>query len=154
MELILERNYLPRGTNGKLYLKGQIIPFCYTIELPWQQNAPQHSCIPQGTYTVVLRSSEKFKTHLHILDVPGREWILIHPANDALAELRGCIAPVSLHTGEGSGTLSRRAFEKLMNKVMGAFNKSEPLLLTIVQADDALHEQNMINENDLKKSQG
>ena len=153
MELILERNYLPRGTNGKLYLKGQNIPFCYTIELPWQQNAPQHSCIPEGTYTVVLRSSEKFKTHLHILDVPGREWILIHPANDALTELRGCIAPVSVHTGEGSGTLSRRAFEKLMNKVMGAFNKPEPLLLTITKAD-ALREQNKINENDPKKSQG
>ena len=47
------------------------------------------------------------------LDVPGREGIDIHPANDALKELKGCIAPVSKTTGEGKGVYSRRAFYKL-----------------------------------------
>jgi len=38
---------------------------------------------------------------------------LIHPANDAQAELKGCIAPVTSFTGAGKGTSSRAAMHKL-----------------------------------------
>jgi hypothetical protein len=43
---------------------------------------------------------------LQILNVPGREYILIHPADEALRELKGCIAPVRLLTGAGKGMCS------------------------------------------------
>jgi hypothetical protein len=42
---------------------------------------------------------------LQILNVPGRKYILIHPANEVLRELKGCIAPVRL-TGAGKGICS------------------------------------------------
>jgi hypothetical protein len=63
-------------------------------------------------------------------DVPGRALILIHPANDALAELRGCIAPVSLLTGQGKGTGSRKAFSRLLKLVTAAL-ESGPVFITI-----------------------
>lgn len=71
---------------------GDIIHNSVTLELPWRDNAPQVSCIPEGTYAVVSRQSEKFDWHYHVLDVPGREWILFHPGNYT-RELRGCILP-------------------------------------------------------------
>lgn len=137
MEWILERSYHTLGTNGKLFIKGQTLPFCFTIELPWQQNTAQLSCIPEGAYPLVLRQSEKFKTHLHVQNVPGRQLILVHPANDALAELKGCIAPVSVLTGNGQGKLSRRAFERLLAVAKDVFSKNETLLLTITSPHGA-----------------
>ena len=131
MQLILEREYHASGTNGHLYIEGLETPFCYTIELPWQNNLPMRSCIPEGTYPIVKRYSKKFKQHLQVVSVPGREFILIHPANHALLQLKGCIAPVSVLTGEGLGTLSQRAFLRLYKKVSAAIEKDEAILLTI-----------------------
>jgi hypothetical protein len=68
-------------------------------------------------------------------DVPGRALILIHPANNALAELRGCIAPVSLLTGEGTGTGSRKAFSRLLKLVTAAL-ESGPVFITIKSKKD------------------
>ncbi|WP_322348418.1 DUF5675 family protein [Marivirga arenosa] len=47
-------------------------------------------------------------------NLPGRSWILIHPANDALTELQGCIAPVMKLSGIGKGIHSRKAMDKLL----------------------------------------
>ena len=52
-----------------------------------------------------------------MINVKNRKYILLHPANNALKELNGCIAPVSQITGEGRGNESRKAFEKLKNLV-------------------------------------
>jgi hypothetical protein len=60
--------------------------------------------------------------------VNDRELILIHPANDALKELRGCIAPVSILTGPGKGILSRNAFQKLVSIVFEAQQKTTVFL--------------------------
>jgi hypothetical protein len=84
---------------------------CYTIELPWEDNLPQRSCIPEGRYELKKRYSTRFGQHLLLVNVKDQELILIHPANDALKELRGCIAPVSILTGPGKGILSRNAFQ-------------------------------------------
>lgn len=65
---------------------------CCTLELPWRNNMRQVSCIPEGTYQVVRRSSPKFKDHYHLLQVPGREFILIHPGNYT-SQIMGCILP-------------------------------------------------------------
>ena len=131
MNIIIERTYHPQGTNGTVYIEGQATPLCYSIELPWQNNEPQISCIPEGTYPVEKRYSQKFKWHLHLKDVPGRALILIHPANKALKELRGCIAPVTKITGIGQGILSRRAGNLLVEKVEEAIQKNETLFITL-----------------------
>lgn len=131
MDMQLQRcEYHPRGTNGRLLVKGRFI--CHTIELPWQNNAPRISCIPEGNYTVVKRYSRKFKWHLHLTDVPGRKWILIHPANHAIQELKGCIAPVTEITAPGEGSLSRKAFRALMQEADSAIAGNETLSLTII----------------------
>jgi hypothetical protein len=66
-----------------------------------------------------------------VMDVPGRDRILIHPANDAVKDLLGCIAPVTELTGPGKGTLSRIANEKLKVLVLAALDRNEKVFLNI-----------------------
>ncbi len=129
MELQLYRNQFERGTNGALFFQGQFV--CFTIELPWKENARNVSCIPDGRYELKLWFTDRFKHHLVIQGVPGRSGILIHTANDALKELRGCIAPVTHLTGIGTGILSRKALDHLLMLIERSRLKKEPLFLNI-----------------------
>ena len=129
MELELRRYYLPEGTNGDLFEDAVLI--CHTIELPWRNNAHGLSCITEGRYRLIKRFSEKFKWHLCVCDVPNRDLILIHPANDAAKQLEGCIAPVSFLTGAGCGGESRKAFEKLKALVFPCLEKGEAVFIII-----------------------
>jgi hypothetical protein len=131
MELELLRTYYPEGTNGKILIEGKLIS--YGIELPWKNNHARVSCIPEGRYELEKRWSPKFLRHLQLMDVKDRDYILIHPANDALHELKGCIAPVSFLTGPGKGTGSRVALKKLTTLVFAALDQSKPVFLTIKQ---------------------
>lgn len=129
MELELVRTYYPNGTNGELFLDGNKV--CSTIELPWKDNQPQVSCIPEGRYALRKRYSPKLKHHLLVTGVAGRQWILLHAANDALKELKGCIAPVSFLTGEGKGNQSRKALAKIIVLAYPELEKGKPVFLTI-----------------------
>ena len=129
MVLVLNRTYFPEGTQGVLEWNGTIV--CYTIELPWLGNQKRISCIPEGEYILQKRFSPKFKWHLHLMNVPGRDLILIHPANDAKTELLGCIATVALHTGIGKGSSSRIALEKLKVIVYKALSYNEEVKIRI-----------------------
>lgn len=132
MELELIRTYFPNGTNGELRLKQNKPAFiCFTIELPWLDNKQRVSCIPEGRYELTKRYSPKFGHHLLVNEVKGRELILIHPANDAIKELKGCIAPVSVCTGEGRGNNSRLALKKLLALVYVAMERKEKVFLTV-----------------------
>ena len=68
----------------------------HTLELPWKNNEKKISCIPTGEYNVVKRYSEKYGNHFHILNVPNRDYILIHAAN-YVNQLLGCIAVGDQH---------------------------------------------------------
>ncbi len=129
MELELIRTYFPNGTNGELLQNNKRV--CSTIELPWFANKQKVSCIPEGRYELTKRYSLKFGHHLLLKEVKGRELILIHPANDAVKELKGCIAPVSVCTGEGKGTNSRLALKKLLALVYVAMERKENVFLTV-----------------------
>lgn len=131
MELVLSRTYHASGTNGFLHLNGK--PLCFTIELPWRENKPRVSCIPEGRYLLEQRYSDKFRHHLLVTAVPGRDLILIHPANNAIKELQGCIAPVSTITGPGCGNNSRSVFAPLVKLVYGAHAVGEEVWLTIIK---------------------
>jgi hypothetical protein len=130
MELVLTRKYFPRGTNGRLTFGTAII--CYTIELPWWKNERNISCIPEGNYVLAKRHSERHGFHIIVKDVPGRDGILFHPANNALKELEGCIAPVSVLTGPGTGDSSRIACDKLNAHVFSAKHLREDVFLKII----------------------
>lgn len=129
MEIQLTRVYHRNGTNGTLAIEGK--QQCFTIELPWLQNAAHISCIPEGRYQLIKYSSNRFKKHLAVLDVPGRSDILIHSANDAIHQLRGCIAPVTALTGPGCGSQSRKALLALLQKVYAAIDRGEEVFIII-----------------------
>lgn len=129
MELTLSRVYHPEGVNGDLFNGAELI--CYTIELPFKDNQLGISCIPEGRYELKKRYSAKYQWHLHLQDVPGRSLILIHPANVAAKELKGCIAPVTTLAGSGRGHSSRSAFRKLNAIVFEALDRSEQVFLSI-----------------------
>jgi hypothetical protein len=126
VELELRRIYYPGGTNGEIWYDGKRI--CFSIELPWRQNRTGISCIPEGRYALVKRYSRRYRWHLHLKDVPARQWILIHAANDAEKELRGCIAPVSILTAEGRGLRSRAALKRLRDLVFEGLEDGEVFL--------------------------
>lgn len=129
MNITILRSYFPTGTNGRLYINGAFQ--CYTIELPWLNNKPRVSCIPEGVYLLQKRYSLRHGIHLQITGVPGRDLILIHAANNALQELKGCIAPVtSLLKIPGSGGSSKKALAKIYALIGPAAGK-ETLSLSI-----------------------
>jgi hypothetical protein len=129
MDFILSRTYFPDGTNGTLECEGQLI--CYTIELPWEANEKSVSCIPEGKYLLRKRYSKKFRWHIEVVDVKSRCFILLHPANNALNELKGCIAPVTKLSGPGLGLQSRQAFITLKNLVYKALEREEMVSLIV-----------------------
>jgi hypothetical protein len=104
---------------------------CKTIELPWKNNETKVSCIPEGKYFIKKRYSKKYQWHLEILNVKNRSLILFHPANNALRELHGCIAPVTKLSGPGLGIMSRKAFSKLKRVVYEALDKNESVELIV-----------------------
>ena len=63
----------------------------YSVENPWLQNCPWHSCIPEGHYVMKLGWYNKGGYAAYeLLDVPGRTLIKIHIANKA-SEVDGCV---------------------------------------------------------------
>jgi Family of unknown function (DUF5675) len=134
VELELIRTYYPKGTNGNLLSDG--LGLCHTIELPWLDNQHGISCVPEGRYELVKRWSDSKKWHLLVCDVPNRDLILIHPANDALKELKGCIAPVTTLIGQGRGEDSRVVFNKLKNWIYPILERNEKVFLNIKSNQD------------------
>lgn len=123
MNLLLERfAYSPDGTFGKLYIEDFV---CYTCEKPWEGNAKRVSCIPEGNYTMELRQSGvvsdstagEFVEGWEIKDVPGRTFIMLHPANWP-SELAGCISQgrhYAIMRKANGVTHSRDTFREMMN---------------------------------------
>lgn len=89
-------------------------------ELPWRYNEPGHSCIPASTYDVVWAESPTKGWVYHVIKVPGRFDIEIHPANfcgdrvlGLRSEIEGCIAlgtSVGPMNGQRALLCSRQAF--------------------------------------------
>ncbi len=94
MKVIIDRlNEGDKQTESLLTIlneKEETIFNCYTLELPWNDNKKQISCIPKGEYNVEKRQSTKYKNHFHVLDVPNRSYILIHQGNYNW-HTKGCI---------------------------------------------------------------
>ena len=129
MEIYLRRKYFPTGTNGQLFHNGKLI--CEAIELPWRENKRGISCIPEGRYQLIKRMHTKHGLQIAVVNVPNREGILIHPANFALRELQGCIAPVGKCTAAGEGGYSRIALERLQALIYPVLAADEKVWLII-----------------------
>ena len=93
MKLTLTRKWFePTCTIGTLNIGDS--PECYVLEdVERDIKIPGETCIPVGTYVVVIDWSDRFKRRLpHLLDVPGFDGIRIHPGNTA-ADTHGCLLP-------------------------------------------------------------
>lgn len=103
MELVVDRFYRSAGyTLGKFSAAKQFL--CFTLEDPYSPvKVAGQTRIPAGRYEMVLRPEgtkyQKYLTKfgdwqrpgmLYIKNVPGFEWILIHPGNTA-KDTEGCL---------------------------------------------------------------
>jgi hypothetical protein len=91
----LIRTYYEKCTVGVFVAVGEdgnILMECSMLELPWLDNRQRESCIPEGIFKVIQRRTDKFKRHFHILDVPGRSYILQHTGNYT-RQILGCQLP-------------------------------------------------------------
>lgn len=118
-------------TLGLLTVKQDNVQLCklVTLELPWADNEPRKSCIPAGTYPLILDFSPHFNMKLwELTGVPGRSEVKVHPANFP-TQLLGCIAPgMALsdidHDGKLDAASSKQAFALFMQAMSGALHPS------------------------------
>jgi|SRR5271163_3036004 len=96
---------------------------CFTMELPWDDNTPDQSCIPDGTYNCVPHNSPAHPGTWQVENVPGRSEILIHTGNTEKDSL-GCII-VGQTTGTLNGLpavlLSKAALTEMQQTVPSSF---------------------------------
>lgn len=62
----------------------------FTLELPWQDNKTDVSCIPPGLYKAQYRNSPSNGDVIELKDVPKRTYIQIHAGNYT-RQILGCI---------------------------------------------------------------
>lgn len=99
-----------QGTPGVMTIDDQTFN---SGELPWKNNESNLSCIPVGAYTCHVSHSEHFNRDLyHVLNVPNRTDVMIHPANlfgdttkGFKSQLLGCIC-LGTETGEMEGQMA------------------------------------------------
>jgi len=121
MVIELQRLYRDGWTDGLIFIKGVLL--CRSIELRWANNERNVSCVPEGVYPVAIIQHPKFGECLQINGVKGRSGILVHVANDAQKELRGCIAPVFSLSGNGKGLYSRLALNYVIENLKNSEEK-------------------------------
>lgn len=118
MKLELKRLcYKETYTIGKLYVDGQYL--CDTLEdVPREVKVQDQTCIPKGTYSVILSMSNRFKKIMPLLlNVPGFEGIRIHSGNTD-KDTSGCIL-VGRNKVKGMVVNSHICFDALMKRLEG-----------------------------------
>jgi len=110
-------------TLGQLYIyDGLNLVFqCKTLELPDRDNKKMVSRIPEGTYKVKRRTSDKFGEHYHITGVEGRKLILMHVGNYHKQTHGSVLLGQNFidvdHDGHADVTMSRATIKAMLDKV-------------------------------------
>jgi hypothetical protein len=116
--LIVRDTFTDKSTIGELFLNGEFM--CDTLENPELNNVRNISCIPEGQYSVRLRTARESATrdylHLLVQDVPNRDYILFHRGNSA-KDTSGCIL-VGLGTQQDFVQNSVLAMDLLMKEII------------------------------------
>tara|TARA_R100001594_G_C4034331_1_gene261923 strand:- start:1246 stop:1752 length:507 start_codon:yes stop_codon:yes gene_type:complete len=132
------------ATNGLLFIDG--VFECYTLEDEYRDVKVMHeTCIPEGTYNIELRNAGGFNSRytkkypdmhrgmLHIQDVPGFEWILIHQGNFD-TNTSGCLLLGNSQqdldvSDKGFIGASADAYKKMYPKVRDALLKGDKVTI-------------------------
>ena len=142
MKLKLERKYFKDTyTIGNLYVDGKY--FCDTLEDKnrdvnkngkfdnGESKVYGETCIPFGTYKIVVNMSPKFGRELpRLLDVPSFTGILIHRGNTT-EDSSGCIL-VGENKAVGKVLNSTPYEEKLVRMMKEAITRGEEITIEIV----------------------
>lgn len=114
--LVLKRKYTDKFVWGWLetYSLGESSEFlCWTLELPYKDNAKNISCIPKGAYYVECYESSRFGETFKFSEVKNRTDILFHAGN-TIEDTKGCILPGTLFDPvKGILQDSRKALKKI-----------------------------------------
>ena len=122
MKLTVVRTQLGKdATNGILLIDG--VFECYTLEDQYQAVKVMHeTCIPEGTYNIKFRNTGGFHHGmLHLQNVPGFTYILIHAGNTD-EHTSGCLIVGETQqdldiSDDGFIGHSGKAYSKLYDKV-------------------------------------
>jgi hypothetical protein len=132
------------STLGLLFIDGEFE--CYTLEDEYREIKIKHETrVPDGTYGIEYRTvggfHERYKTRygnlhkgmLHVQDVPGFEYILIHSGNND-DHTSGCLLVGNTANNnkiqDGFIGDSRTAYKKLYRKVSRAIESGESITIT------------------------
>ena len=111
--------YTPMGTFGRLSVGNYR---CFTVELPWFNNIPGESCIPEGRYRLILgRYNKGGYAAYEVTGVIDRTRITIQRGNIADDLLGGIAlgAALGCSSGKWAVTGSEKAFFGFMEAMGG-----------------------------------
>ena len=134
-------------TNGRKFL-------CYSLEDEYRSEKVMHETrVPAGTYKVLLRKEGGFhgrytkkygsdfhKGMLHVQDVPGFEWILIHTGNTD-EHTSGCLIVGDSQENnqlkkDGFIGRSTQAYKRIYPPIAAALEAGEEVTITYTDYDD------------------
>ncbi len=137
----------PGSTASQMFVDNK--PFCFVVEDGYRDvKIAGETRIPPGRYQVrkhhTGRFFDKYKREfghdfaIHITNVPGFEWILIHIGNTPV-DTRGCLlvnGGIGLdREGNYSGILSTVTYKSLYEKVAAAFSKGEEVWIEVYRRE-------------------
>lgn len=99
---------------------------CFTLELPWEKNQKDISCIPAGIYNATMHNSASKGQVVLLLNVDGRTYIEIHAGNYT-SQILGCILvgdSIKYLNSDGipDVTNSRATLKKLLTSLPNLFS--------------------------------
>lgn len=104
------------------YLIADDVVICYTLELPWEDNLNNVSCIPVGTYDGILRYDKKDGWRIQLNDVPNRSGVQIHMGNYT-KQIKGCVlVGTDARIDDCTVLNSSAAYSKLKKSFYGTSN--------------------------------
>jgi hypothetical protein len=129
---LIRRWFSDKATVGELYVNDEWE--CFPLEDRWRGSEPKvagSTCIPEGTYKVVIDMSARFKRMMpRLLRVPGFEGIRIHSGNTD-HDTEGCIL-VGMFKREDFVGDSRTAFALIFSLINSALRVGQEVTIEIL----------------------
>lgn len=135
MSIVISRTDGKNETQGILFvLRGHHLLYqCKCIELPDNGNRRDVSCIPKGVYDIVKFNSPTRGMCIYVLNVPGRDNILIHKGNyvsERRVDSKGCILPGTYFTDiNNDGLIDIAESSVAMNNILTLLPDKDKLII-------------------------